>query len=312
MNNKILDKIWEIQKKFNSKFVDYETISDDDNITIKEDFTQKYALWLMGEVQELLREINFKSHRKVHRVIESNLKEEWIDIFKYWLSIGLGWGWKPEDFMKEFERKSNVVELRYEQEVANDLLLEKNLVAFDIDGVLADYPLWFQKFIQKKTGIWLDVKSYDLYGEYGAVLGQERIRELKHEYRETGEKRNIPLCDGAKKTLDHVHAKGLRVVFLTSRPYKQYARIFADTMEWLEKNGLKKDGDAIIFDEDKNYRAIRDFPNMKFMVEDNGKFAMNIANLGYKVYLIDKPYNQEISHENISRIKSLEEICSTI
>jgi len=24
------------------------------------------------------------------------------------------------------------------------------------------------------------------------------------------------------------------------------------------------------------------------MVEDNGKFAMNIAKLGYKVYLIDK------------------------
>ena len=73
-----------------------------------------------------------------------------------------------------------------------------------------------------------------------------------------------------------------------------------------------RDGDAIIFDEDKNYRVIRDFPHMKFMVEDNGKFAMNIAKLGYRVFLIDKPYNKDIGHENITRIKMLEEICSSI
>ena len=312
MENKILDKIWEIQKKFNAKFVSYGDILDTNNISIKENHTQKYSLWLMGEVQELLREINSKSHRKRHRVIESNLKEEWIDIYKYWLSIGLIWGWTPEDFIEEFKRKSDVVELRYNQEVEADLLLDKRLVAFDIDGVLADYPLWFQTFVQKKTGIWIDIKSYELYDEYAAVLGQERIRELKHEYRESGEKRNIPLCDGAKTTLDYVHAKGLRVVFLTSRPYKQYARIFADTMEWLENNGLKRAGDAIIFDEDKNYRVIRDFPHMKFMVEDNGKFAINIAKLGYKVFLIDKSHNQDVEHENITRINKLEEICSVI
>ena len=73
-------------------------------------------------------------------------------------------------------------------------------------------------------------------------------------------------------------------------------------------NGMKKKGDAVIFDEDKNYRAIKEFPNIKLMVEDNAKFAQNIASLGYKVFLIEKSYNRGITHGKIDYVKTLEEV----
>lgn len=299
-----MKRIWDDQKKFNRNFVDFGNLTQSE----KETHTKDYCLQLLGEVSELLREINYKTHRKNHQVIESNLKEEWIDIFKYWLSLGVLWGWDFKDFEEEYVRKSKVVEQRFGQELGKDWNSETKCVALDIDGVLADYPLSFQNFIKQKTGAWVNLKGYDLYHEYGEVIGQERIRELKQLYRESGQKRHIPLCGGAKALCDEIHSKGYRIIFLTSRPYKQYSRIFADTMEWLEKNGLKREGDAIIFDEEKNYKAIREFPSIEFMVEDNSKFAMNIAKLGYKVYLVDKNYNQGTEHENIKRIMKLGEI----
>jgi len=301
---KLLKKIWIKQLEFDSNFVDHENLKLADQQTI----SKQLILELQSEVMEFLRELNYKLHRKTNQqVIESNLIEEWIDIFKYWLAIGNVWGWTPEDFIREFERKSEVVWQRYEQE-HTDVNIGRDWVALDIDGVLADYPRSFQNFIQRHTGVYIELQGYDLYHEYGDVIGHEKVAELKNQYRETGEKLRIPLCEGAVDFCNQIHSAGYSIVFLTARPYKQYKRIYSDTLTWLEKNGLKKSGDMIIFDEDKNYRAVRELPEIKFMVEDNGKFAVNIAQLGLPVYLVDKKYNQGIEHKNITRINKLKEI----
>jgi len=304
--DKSLDEIWASQRKFNEHFRAVELMNTQD----KEKATKDLCLEMISEIDELLRETNFKLHRKRgERITHSNLREEWIDIFKYWLSIGQVWGFSVDNFLSEYERKSAVCEQRYQQEMELDLVNHEKLVALDIDGVLADYPKSFQNFIKDETGVWVDIKSYDLYGEYGAVLGQDKVRELKHQYRESGQKQNIPLCPGANDLCDRIHQAGYNIVFLTSRPVKQYGRIFADTMTWLEKNGLKQPGDAIIFDEEKNYKATKEFPKLNFMVEDNLAFAGTIAKLGYKVYLIDRIYNQKTDlHPNIERITELEDI----
>jgi uncharacterized HAD superfamily protein len=297
-----LKQIWHDQKLFNKNFVKYDEVTDEE----RQKITKEYCLQLQGEIHELLREINFKTHRGNRKVIYSNLKEEWIDIFKYWLSIGILWDWEPEHFNSEYFRKSAVCEQRYKQELELNLLEDINCIAVDIDGVLGDYPIAFQNFIKEQTGVWIDITTYDLYEEYAKVLSWDKMIALKHEYRDTGQKRYIPICDGAKDFLDRQKQAGKTIILLTSRPYKQYSRIFADTMEWLKDGELQYD--AIIWDEDKNYSVIKDFPNIDYMVEDNPKFAINIANLGYKVYLVDKIYNQNCQHENITRIKSLKEI----
>ena len=183
----------------------------------------------------------------------------------------------------------------------------KNFIIADIDGVLADYPKSFQDFIKDKTGMWVDLQGYDLYEEYGVVIGMDRVYELKHEYRETGQKRFIPLCKGAKKLCDTEHENGCSFIFLTSRPYKEYKRIFADTMEWLKKNGLMKKGDVLFFNEEKDWKIIKDFPNVQYVIEDNSNFALRMANYGKQVVLVDQIYNQNCDHKNILRVKDLED-----
>jgi len=298
-----LSDIWEDQKKFNSNFVDYNDLSDEEKI-IK---TKEYTLLMIDELMEMLRETSWKTHRKnTSDFILSNFKEEYIDVFKYFISIGLLWDVNPEKLFEEYKRKSEVVEQRYKQE--KQLEFDGKIAGIDIDGVLADYPHYFLKYVRKyaKTDLKVeDLNDYNLYQELGLPI--ELTKQLKHDFRQSGQLANVPLISGAKEMLDGLKNNGYSVVLLSSRPYKQYKRIFADTKEWLNKNDLYHD--VIIWGEDKCSKLIREFgkDNVEFFVEDNLDNANDIARIS-KVYLYNMPYNQEETKENVIRINNLIEI----
>jgi len=294
----IIDMQWEFNLKLN-KF------PDSNDLLAKQQMTSKFILEMFSEMNELLQEINFKDHRPEISIKESNIRIQWIDIFKYWLSIGQVWNWKEEELVETFIEKSAVVEQRYKQEKKLNLSSVQT-VGVDIDGVLADYPTSFFNFIHEKTGVKITTEDYDIYDRVTAAVGKDEAEKLKAEYRESGYKQNISVVPGAKQFLEKLKSKGFYIVLLTSRPYQQYKRIYSDTLIWLAKNDLLFD--AIIWDENKNYKAIKQFPKMEFMVEDNGQFALNIAKLGYKVFLIDKSYNQSAKHDLIKRVSNLGEI----
>lgn len=300
----LLQNMWSNQKSFNQNFVDYESLTDKKKV----EHTKEYALLMVDEMMELVRETNWKNHRKDKlNLIQSNMKEEWIDVFKYWLSIGLIWGFSPEDMIEEYQRKSAVVEQRYKQEKQLDFDSAK-IVGVDIDGVLAAYPDHFIDFINKRAGTNYKTEELTQYNLYQAFdLPEDYMRKLKDEFRQTGEKRNIPVIDGAREFLQNLKAQGYHVVLLSARPYKKYRRIFADTQEWLNKNGLVHD--AILWDEDKCNRLIREFGegNVKFFVEDHIKNANDVAKLT-KVYLLNKKYNQGDTVEGVVRVDNLNQI----
>ncbi len=300
-----LNDIWKDQKEFNKNFIDIEKMSKKEKVQQ----TKEYVLHLNSECDELLREMAWKVHRKQNtEIIESNLLEEVIDIFKYWLSIMQLWGFKPEDFVDEYYRKSSVVEQRYKQELQLDFESDR-IVGVDIDGVLADYPYHFVNFINEKIGTNYkpeDITTYDLY--YGCLgLPVQIVKNLKDEFRQSGQNRYIPLIKGAKDFLKELQEDGYRIVLLSARPYKKYKRIFADTQEWLKKNKLVHD--AILWDEDKCERLIREYgkDNVKFFIEDHLGNANSIAKIS-KVYLINKPYNQGKTHKNVLRVDDLQEV----
>jgi uncharacterized HAD superfamily protein len=300
-----LQQIWDRQADFQTNISD--EIYDTDS---KQKYTKEYVLQLMAELGELLREINYKAHRpSKEQLTISNIREEWIDIFKYWLVIGQVWGWAPDEFMEAFADKSAVVEQRWVQEKLLKLRDREKIIACDLDGVLADYPYSFMKFIHEETQVEPITFTDDIFRAYEKVLGRKAIRKLKHEYRETGKKRTMELCSGAWSFIKSMHSAGYSIVYLTSRPVKEYSRIFSDTLFWLRENDLWEDGrDAIIFSEKKNQDAISQFPNIEFMVEDMLHYANDISKAGKKCYLIDTDYNQGDMGKNVIRIKTLDEI----
>jgi len=303
---KDLKKIWKRQLKFNKNFFDF----DKSNIEEKQQMTKEIILHLISEADEVLNETNWKMHRKKALAVrEDRLREEIIDVFKYWLTLAQIWKISPEDFLEEFERKSNVVEQKYKQEFDLSIIDDKNVVGIDIDGVLAEYPKGFLNFIKDETGINLnneEIKTYNLYDAVGEIVGADKMKKLKHKFRAEGHKRNLPVIPGAQEGLKRLRDQGKTIILLSARPYKEYPRIFGDTIDWLNKNNF--DFDAIIWDEEKEEKIIKEFPNMKFMVEDNGNNALKIAQAGYKVYLINKTYNQGAVHKNIIRVDGWDEI----
>jgi NTP pyrophosphatase (non-canonical NTP hydrolase) len=108
--------IWTRQKSFSSKRLDFNLL---DNIDEKEKETQLMLLHLLCELSEILGETNYKKHKQKHDINKEKIREEIIDSFKYLLNIALVWDISCEDFVKEFNRKSDIVEDRYKKEMEN-------------------------------------------------------------------------------------------------------------------------------------------------------------------------------------------------
>jgi len=306
MNNE-LKKIWSRQKKFN-EIINGKIRTLDE----KQAITKEFILHMISEATEVLDEINWKIHRedvynKSNPVKESSIREECIDVSKYIISIMQFWGMSSDDFINEFNKKSEVVEQRYKQERQLNLIEDKKVIGIDLDGVVFDYPKSYYDFIKKRIGKKINNNgSYDVYKNVSKEIGWKRAKSLKHQYRESGEKKFISEIKNAAKTVNSLKRRGYKIVILSARPFREYPRIFSDTIFSLKRIGLKYD--AIIFNEKKEEKIIERFPKMNFMIEDHGGNALKIAEKGYKVFLLDKPYNQGIEHKNIIRIDRIEEV----
>jgi len=306
-------EIWDVQRKFNNKFFKKRFGKNIDEIEGKEliEETKSFILHLSREVFEVLNSIPFKTHRSYHdfELVRGNIVEELIDVQKFLIGLFQLWGVDEEEFRNEFMRKSKVVEQRYEQEQYLEKLrkTEDKICILDIDGVLAEYPEGFLKYINWKDGS--NFKSmFDLKNAHTI----ESIYKLKDEYRKSGYKKTLDVREGAKEFTDWLVSNNFTVVLLSARRYTKYFRIYADTLEWLEKNKIQYHG--IIWDSKKDRSILKNFDlgRIVCMVEDNLTKSNKVAQLGVKVYLIDNIYNQGVALNGVHRIKSFEPIKSDL
>lgn len=303
------DAIWKDQLRFNHNFFDPETIREDtDRFAQLNNF---YTLAAHKELSEVLDTVHWKIHRREYKKpIRSNTLEEIVDVFKYLLTLMQLHGFTPEEIEAEYFRKSAVVEQRHLQEMCRNLKEEEAVVAIDIDGVLADYPRSFLDFINQELGTQFtiaQVTSYDIYGCLG--IPPEVGLPIKNKYRETGQKRFIPVLPGAKEFLQRLREAGFTIVLITARPYEQYSRIYADTLEWLARNELPYD--YLVFHEKKEEYLIDMVGKdaIRFFVDDVAGNANSVSRLGVPCYLVTRPYNIGADlKENVTRIDKLEEI----
>lgn len=298
--------LWKIQYEFNKQFlkkikdIDINNISFVDKITLSKD----YILHTIKELTEVLDTISWKMHKPVeYDNIRDNTIEELIDSQKFLWGLFQIWNVSEEEFSEQFVRKSKVVEQRFSQDFEiKNTIQDKKVVILDIDGVISDFPNCFIDFINKKTS-----NSFiDLF-QVKNSLSISEIDSLKHDYRNSGEKRFLPVKNDIIDFINKINKK-FNIVLLSSRPYHKYNRIYADTLEWLHSNDVKYN--MILWDYKKDRSILKNFDinNIVFMIEDNLKFANKVSQIGVKVYLLDNIYNQGIVLKNVSRINSVKDI----
>lgn len=281
-----------------SMFDDHMVTDLDREVVLKD-----YILLAIDEMVELLRVVNYKQHRPYKKpLVRTNVLEEAVDIFKYLVSILLLYGFTPEEFVEAFYQKSDIVDERWKMEQIDwngDALL-----AVDLDGVIADYISGYVSFLFDEglvSGVVpAEHHTYNIAEVYG--LDKQVEEEAKRRFQEEGGFTRLPCFDGAKETLIRAINKGYKIVLITARPYLEVKRIYADTMEWLEEQGILYD--AIFWGKDKADIVFRYlYPAVPvYFIEDRDKHAIELANEGIKVLLMDKPYNRGIEHSNITRV----------
>jgi len=104
MSNDRLNQIFEMQAKLqklhNHNF-------NDMSLKDKEQYSKDMILYLLDEVHELLREINFKSYKKVKKDINiDNIHEELADIGAFFNNLCLCWGVSPDSYFKAYKNKN--------------------------------------------------------------------------------------------------------------------------------------------------------------------------------------------------------------
>jgi len=171
--------------------------------------------------------------------------------------------------------------------------MKKKMIVVDIDGVLAKFDELFDSYIKRilphvDTPKKEEVHLRDRYG-----IDDDAIDMVFNKFVGDGMFQFCKPLPGIQK-INYLHDP----VIITVRP-KEAAE---DTYLWLAGNNLhyKK----AIFTKDKSKYA----KDTAVIFEDRGDYILPFAEAGVKCYLFDHPYNKDVKHKNITRIKGWNDV----
>lgn len=130
----------------------------------------------------------------------------------------------------------------------------KPVVAWDIDGTMADYHGHLIRFIEDYYNLGFGeatVSAYQGGVDLATFLGlsKEQYRQAKLAYRQGGMKRTQPIMDGAADSVRLLRALGCETWITTTRPYNRFDSTDPDTRHWLERHRIPYD--HLLYDDDK-------------------------------------------------------------
>lgn len=180
----------------------------------------------------------------------------------------------------------------------------KPVVAFDIDGTLADYHGYFLRF----AAHWLGINQAAPDG-MGALLTYDgscslaewldvdiqTYRQIKLAYRQGGMKRSMPAFPNASQVVNFFVESGIEVWITTTRPYLRLDNVDPDTRHWLERNCMMYSG--LIYDENKYERLIEIVGHERIcgVVEDLPEKFDIAWELGLRPVQHGTPYNSAVA-----------------
>lgn len=184
--------------------------------------------------------------------------------------------------------------------------MAKKVYGIDLDGVCFDFVTEFSKWLKRELGVDYDdseIVDYHWYNCIESIGEKEFFREF-HRFGKAGSYATLPLLPGAAQAIKHIRENGHRVWFVTARPI--YAK--EDTLRAVSNAfGFT---DTVVFSGGKDYKSETvNLLNIDVFVEDGPHYAESIAkNTKALVYLMDHPYNKKVSHPNIIRVNSWDDI----
>lgn len=313
---------WDVKRLFDTQFEFLlEVHPDFDRQTLgqKIQMTKDHVLHGMSEFTELLDEVKWKTWLTTQAPPDVNsLTEEAVDVFKFVLNILLTWGVTPADFVKAFDRKSEVNIQRFLQHrqlskitaLVKRTGLQQKVAALDLDGVLAAYPEHWLSFLARSGelvhAVELDTSRFSLVTGVPGVP-REKYTKLKHTYRQEGFEAEVPALPGASAFVNRLKALGYLIVIITARPAERYKRLYSDTIRWLMENKIPYD--AVMFDMNKEDRIIKDLPVVEFVLDDDPTNVERLSKAGIRAFLFDRPYNQGASG---ARVMSYDDLLESI
>lgn len=189
----------------------------------------------------------------------------------------------------------------------------KKKIGIDIDEVVAGFIERFLEYANQKNGTsfgFEDVHSYHLWETPIHSSKEESVSEVM-EFQNSSHFEKVGLIEGAREVILEI-AKTNNIYFVTSRP----TEIKEKTEKFLKQNFNEIDFEIIhsgeIYGGKPKSEICRDL-GLNFMVEDNPHYALDCAEKGVRVFLLNKPWNRDYSyHDNITKIKDWNEILNHI
>lgn len=190
----------------------------------------------------------------------------------------------------------------------------KPIIAVDVDDVLAIHAQEFVNYSNNRWGTNLEVGDYhDHWAEIWQVDWDETQRRL-HEYLNAGQFAKYRSVNDADAVLKKLKSK-YKLAVLTARQQS----LAKDTLAWVEKhfsNTFDEVHFAGIWDlgleeaVKRNKTAVAKQIGAKYLIEDQLKYALPVAEAGIKVLLFgDYPWNKlEKLPKNIIRVKNWQEV----
>ena len=182
--------------------------------------------------------------------------------------------------------------------------IKKRKIGIDIDDVALNFYSSFSKFVQERYGVEVSPDG-DFISFWNLLGSKEKTIEAVKKYDSEGHTYECNFFDDFLMIFPLLNQE-FDISFITARNFDDKWR----TREFFEKR-LEGFSSRIHYTRDyfhKNKGKICNHLGIEIMVEDNARNARDCVSCDVDVFLIDKPWNQDVNHEKIFRVNDWYEI----
>lgn len=186
----------------------------------------------------------------------------------------------------------------------------KKKIGVDIDDVIAGFMKSYLEFYNKKYNTQInlqDIKNYHLW-KTGIHKSKEDSHKEISEFQNSFDFEKIDLIDGAKEGLNNL-SEFYQIYFITSRPEELKDKTIAFFNKYFPNKEFNILYSGDVYGDNLSKSEICKTFEISVIIEDNPDYALDCASNGVKVFLLNKPWNENCEmHENIIRVNNWLEV----